>query len=300
MLTYLAGLAFTTTTKSAGIRSTECLSPNKRRVRSKDCLSRVSVSAQGKNGNRVFSPCRGLARIMGILEYKNLLPAPRLFHTKPPGMHPAMGYIRIKIINRMPRLLLRLPPSFSRCQTPLYRLTGELNRTSLIHRIWELLNSHSLYNASFKRRPFRNIISVSRRICTLRIFAALDSRFRALPVDAFIELYVVFCTSGDGGIGVKKVVPLEYGSIGVSGDRPVVTAAANIFAAGAKFAGYFWNNVAVELWYRKKGAADYTQGDFSRTVDIGELRGSRKTSRQGGSSHTSITLAGIVYKFCLD
>jgi len=109
----------------------------------------------------------------------------------------------------------------------------------------------------------------------------LDSGLRALPVDAFSELQVVFCTSGDGGIGVKQVVPLRYGSIGISGDRPVATAATNISAAGAKFAGYFWDNVAVELWYRKEGAADYAQGEFSRT-------------------HTSITLAGIADKFCLD
>lgn len=141
---------------------------------------------------------------------------------------------------------------------------------------------------------------VSHCICILRIFAALDSGFRALPVDAFIELQVVFRTSGDGGIGVKQVVPLRYGSIGVSGDRPVATEATNISAAGAKFAGYFWDDVAVELWYRKEGAADYTQGEFSRTIDICELRGSRKISIKEGSSHTSITLAGITYKFCLD
>lgn len=134
-----------------------------------------------------------------------------------------------------------------------------------------MLNSHSLYDASFQRRPFRNIIFVSHCICILRIFAALDSGFRALPVDAFIELQVVFSTSGDGGIGVKQVVPLRYGSIGVSGNRPVATAATNISAAGAKFAGYFWDDVAVELWYRKEGAADYTQGEFSRTIDIVSL-----------------------------
>lgn len=141
-----------------------------------------------------------------------------------------------------------------------------MNKTSLLYRIWELLNSHSLYDASFQGRLFGNIISgdvIPRRIWTLRNFAALDSGLRALPVRAFIELQVVFCTSGDGGIGVKQVVPLSYGSIGVSGDRPVATAAAIIFAAGAKFAGYFWANVAVELWHRKEGAADYTQGEFS-------------------------------------
>lgn len=192
-----------------------------------------------------------------------------------------MGYIHIKTINRMPRLFLRLSTSFSRRQTSFYLLTGEINRASLLHKIWELLNSHSLYDAGFQRRPFRDLISISRRICTIRIFAALDS-LRVLPVDAVIELQVVFCTSGDGGIGVKKVVPLRYGSIGVSGNRHVATAAANIFAAGAKFAGYFWDNVAVELWYRKEGAADYTQGDLSRTVDIRELSDSRKISRQEG------------------
>lgn len=92
-----------------------------------------------------------------------------------------------------------------------------------------------------------------------------------MPVSAFIELHVVFCTSGDGGIGVKQVVPLRYGSVWVSGDRPVATAATNISAAGAKSAGYFGDNVAVELWYGKEGAADYTQGEFSRTVDIVSL-----------------------------
>ena len=191
-----------------------------------------------------------------------------------------MGYIRIKTINRMPRLFLRLSSSFSRPQTSFYRLTGEINRTSLItSQNWELFNTHSLYDAGFQRRAFRDLISVSRRTCTLRIFDALDS-LRALPVDAVIELQVVFCTSADGGIGVKKVVPLRYGSIGVSGDRHVATAAANIFAAGAKFAGNFWDNVAVELWYRKERAADYTQGDLSRTVDTRELRDSRKISRK--------------------
>lgn len=109
----------------------------------------------------------------------------------------------------------------------------------------------------------------------------MDNGLRALPVDAFSELQVVFCTSGDGGIGVKQVVPLRYGSIGVSGDRPVATAATNISAAGAKFAGYFWENVAVELWYRKEGAADYTQGEFSRTVDIVSL-GFPEDLHQGG------------------
>lgn len=101
----------------------------------------------------------------------------------------------------------------------------------------------------------------------------MDSGLRALPVDAFIELQVVFCTSGDGGIGVKQIVPLRYGSIGVSWGGPVTTVAVNVFAAEAKFAGYFRDNVAVELWYCKEGAASYTQGEFSRTVDIGELKG---------------------------
>lgn len=100
-----------------------------------------------------------------------------------------------------------------------------------------------------------------------------------MPVDAFIELQVVFCTSGDGGIGVEQVVPLRYGPIGVLGDRPVATAAANIFAGGAEFVGYFWDNVAVELWYGKERAADYTQGEFSRAVDIGELRSSHLAPR---------------------
>lgn len=67
-------------------------------------------------------------------------------------------------------------------------------------------------------------------------------------------------------------MPLRYGSIGVSGDRPVATAATNISAAGAKSAGYFWDNVAVESWYGEEGAADYTQGEFSRTGDIVSLK----------------------------
>ena len=128
-----------------------------------------------------------------------------------------------------------------------------INRTSLLHRIWELLNSDGLYDASFQHRLFGNLTSVNaipRRICTPRIFAVLDSGLRALPVNAFIELQVVFRMSSDGAIGVKQVVPLRYGSIGVSGHRPVATAAAVIFAAGAKFAGYFWADVAVELWNR--------------------------------------------------
>lgn len=139
-----------------------------------------------------------------------------------------------------------------------------MNKRSLLHRIWELLNSNSLYDASFQRRIFGNIIAVTvipRRIWTLRIFAALDSGLRGLPVADSIELQVIFCTCGDGGIGVKQVVPLSYGSIGVSGDRP--TTAAIIFAPRAKFAGYFWANVAIKLWQREEGAADYTQGEFS-------------------------------------
>lgn len=142
----------------------------------------------------------------------------------------------------------------------------EMSKKSLLQRIWELLNSHSLYDASFQRRIFGKITAsavIPRRIWTLRIFAALDSGLRALPVDVFIELQVVFCTCVGSGVGAKQVVPLSYGSIWVSGDRPVATAAAISFVAEAKFAGYFRANVAVELWHREEGAADYTQGEFS-------------------------------------
>lgn len=137
-----------------------------------------------------------------------------------------------------------------------------MNKTSLLHKIWELLDSYSLYDASFQCRLFGSIISIN-IIPHLRIFATLDSCLRALPVDAVIELQVVFCTIGDGGIGVKQVMPLRYRSTGVSGDRPVAALAAIVFAAGAKFARYYRANVAVELWHREEGAADYTQSEFS-------------------------------------
>ena len=176
------------------------------------------------------------------------------------------GVYTYKLINRMPGLFLSLSPSFSKRHTPLDLLTSEMNKKPLLQRIWELLNSHSLCDASFQRRIFGKIIAtavIPRRIWTLRIFAALDSGLRALPVDVFIELQVVFCTSVDSGIGVKQVVPLSYGSTWVSWDRPVATAAAIIFAAEAKFARYFRAKVVVELWHCEEGAADYTQGEFS-------------------------------------
>lgn len=84
-----------------------------------------------------------------------------------------------------------------------------------------------------------------------------------MPVEVFTELQVVFCMSVDSGIGIKQVVPLSYGSIWVSWDRPDAIAAANIFAPGAKFARYFGAKVVAELWHCEEGAADYTQGEFS-------------------------------------